>query len=305
MPTIKVVLEYFHPWPNSAGFYYAREQGWYDDLDVQFLLPDPGHGDSLAYLDEGAADFAIFPSNRLLVRREQGAPLLGVAAINHCGLEVIQTVAATGVHRPRDLAGRRVALNPTPRGIAMLRHLVAADGGDPDAVIVVDAGCRELTPDEIAGGRADASFGSYWAWEVLMQSAVPEEQRIVWPVKSIGAPPYHSYLLGAHERLRRERPDILRRFLAASARGFEAVANDPDIALPIYERVTPYFPSSLLARSLRAIAGTWLHEGRWGELRRELLEPYAAWLESVGILRNSDIWRQAVDDAFLPGTNPR
>jgi hypothetical protein len=28
--------------------------------------------------------------------------------------------------------GRRVALNPTSRGIAMVRHLLAADGGNPD-----------------------------------------------------------------------------------------------------------------------------------------------------------------------------
>ncbi len=25
---IRLVHEYFHPWPNSAGFYLARNRGW-------------------------------------------------------------------------------------------------------------------------------------------------------------------------------------------------------------------------------------------------------------------------------------
>ncbi|MEE7567817.1 ABC transporter substrate-binding protein, partial [Xanthomonas sp. Kuri4-3] len=116
MRRLRVMLEYFHPWPNSAGFYLARERGWYREqgLDLALAVPDPWHGDSLAHLLAGDCDLAVFPSNRLLVRRAQGEPLQAVAAINQCGLEAIQTLAGTGIERPRDLAGRRLALNPTP-----------------------------------------------------------------------------------------------------------------------------------------------------------------------------------------------
>lgn len=69
----------------------------------------------------------------------------------------------------------------------MVRHLVAADGGDPDAVITVDAGYRELTVDDIAAGEADATFGTYWSWDAL-RGDLPEEQRLTWPVDEIGAP---------------------------------------------------------------------------------------------------------------------
>src|SRR2546427_7354056 len=48
----------------------------------------------------------------------------------------------------RSLEGRRIAYNPTPRGVALVRHLVAADGGDPDCVITVDSGLRELGIDD-------------------------------------------------------------------------------------------------------------------------------------------------------------
>ncbi len=301
---IKVMLEYFYPWTNSAGLYVAREEGWYRDLglDVELCVYDPGRGDSLAYLVRGEATFALCPSNRLLVRREQGQPVCGVAAINHRGLEAIQTIRGRGIERPRDLAGKRVALNPTPRGLAMVRHLVAYDGGDPAAVVVVDSGVRELLPEQIMAGEVDATFGSYWAWEILMDTVVPAEQRLVWPVDEIGAPPYHSYLLATNERMLAEQPDVVRAFLAATARGYAAAARDPQRAALIYEHVIPYFPASLVRRSLPLIATTWLYRNRWGEQREELVRPYAGWLAQAGVLRNAAVWQSAIINDFLPTT---
>lgn len=194
---VRVMLEYFHPWTNAAGLYVASRQGWYRDagLDVELTVFDSLRGDTLEHLARGEVHLGVFPTNRLLVRSAAGQPLKAVASINHRGMETIQTVVGRGITRPRDLEGKRLALNPTPRGVAMVRHLLAADGGDPDKVTLVDSGHRELSADDIAAGEVDATFGGYWAWDALF-AQLPGEQRIVWPVDEIGAPPYHSYLLG-------------------------------------------------------------------------------------------------------------
>jgi putative hydroxymethylpyrimidine transport system substrate-binding protein len=287
MRHVRVVLEYFHPWPNSSGFYVAAANGWYREagLDVELRVADPLRGDALEYLTRGEAELAVFPTNRLLVRRELGEPLVGVAAINHRALETVQTIRATGITRPAELAGRRLALNPTPRGLAMARHLVSVDGGDPDALVIVDSGVRELSMSEIAAGAADATFGSYWAWDVLLDR-MPAEERVIWPVDEIGAPRYHSYLLGTREEIVEREPDLVRAFLAATARGFATATSDPAATLAVLERVMAYFPREVLAESLRLIAPTWTHDGRWGVQRDELLGPYATWLAEHGILRS-------------------
>jgi putative hydroxymethylpyrimidine transport system substrate-binding protein len=298
---VRVVLEYFHPWPNSSGFHVASSQGWYRDLDLAVdLRPfDPLRGDGLDYLLRREAELAVFPSNRLLVRRELGQPLRGIAAINHRALETIQTTTATGITRPAELAGHRVALNPTARGVAMLRYLVAHDGGDPDAIEIVDSGVRELSASDIADETVDAIFGGYWAWDVLF-GGLPPAEHIVWPVDEIGAPRYHSYLLGAHEETIDDEPELLRSFLAATERGFQTAALDPELTLAVLERVMPYFPTEVLAESLRLIAPTWQHEGRFGEQRDELLGPYARWLYEHGVLRSEDAWLGATTNDLLP-----
>ncbi|WP_321789265.1 ABC transporter substrate-binding protein [Paraburkholderia sp. J94] len=302
MTRMTLMLEYFHPWTNAAGFYVARDEGWFAEagLDLEIVVPDPARGDALAHLARHDVDFGVFPSNRLFVQREAGHPLVGIAAINHRALETIQTVASTGIERPRDLAGRRLALNPTPRGLAMVRHLVTHDGGDPDAITIVDSGVRELPPESFLDGEADASFGSYWAWDTLFASRVPDDERRIWPVDEIGAPAYHSYLLGAHEDTLETRGELVRGFLAAARRGYLAVAQEPERALPSLERVIPYFPRALLKRSLPLIAPTWTHDGAWGVQRDALVHPYAQWLGKHGVLRDASQSAHAFTNAFLP-----
>jgi len=188
MRPIRVMLEYLHPWTNSAGFFVAANEGWYraGGLDVELSITDPRRGDSLEYLTRKEGAFGVFPTNRLFVHKQLRHPVVGIASINHRAMETIQTARATGIRRPRDLEGRRIAYNPTARGVAMVRHLVTVDGGNPDLVISVDSGTRELRVDDILAGEVDATFGAYWAWDVLFNSAPPEQQ-LYWPVDEIGS----------------------------------------------------------------------------------------------------------------------
>lgn len=300
---IRIILEYFHPWTNSAGFYYAREQGWYEEagLDVELSCYDPARGDTLAYLNRGEGHFGIFPSNRLLVLREKvaGPSVIGVAAINHGGMETIQTIKKAGIRTPADLSGKRIAMNPTPRGLAMVKHLIEANGGKPEFT-VVDAGVRELEAHDLDVGIADATFGSYWAWELLLKSSVSDEDRIIWPVDTIGAPNYHSYLLGVNEQFAQENPETVRTFLEVTARGFLAVAKNPEIAIDVYEKTIPYFPNYLIANSLPKIAKSWLHDDQWGEQYEEVVEEYSNWLFNNGILQNKDGWKTSYTNEYLP-----
>ncbi|GAB3278090.1 ABC transporter substrate-binding protein [Kineosporia babensis] len=298
---LRVVLEYLHPWTNSAGFFVASHQGWFgrQGLDVELTVADPSRGDSLAYLSRFEADFAVFPSNRLLVRRARHEPLKAVAAINHRGMETILTTRRTGITRPRDLEGRRLALNPTPRGLAMVQHLIEADGGDFAKVVLVNSGLRELLADDVEAGEADATFGNYWAWDALL-GRLPLEERVVWPVDTIGAPPYHSYLLGTQESTLQRNPVLVRALLEIVERGYRAARDEPQLALAAFERYVPYFPRETLRSSLELITPSWFHEGEWGQVRAELVQPYAQWLADYGVLPSADGWKDSYDNDFLP-----
>lgn len=204
MRTLRICLEYYVPWTNDIGYQLAIERGWYREvgIDLRQVLPDPFLGDTLEHVTRGEADFGVFLSNRLFVRHEAGQPLLAIAAITQRALETILTLAGNGIERPRELTGRRVALNPTPRGIAMVRHLIAADGGNPDDSELIDSGPREVNAEDLKDGLAAAFFGAYWAWAALVGN-VTEVERVAWPIDEIGAPPYPQLSARYRGRLRR------------------------------------------------------------------------------------------------------
>ncbi|MEJ3403743.1 ABC transporter substrate-binding protein [Rathayibacter sp. YIM 133350] len=292
---LTLVLEYFHPWPNSAGFYVAREAGWYAEqgIDLQIRTVDPGIGDSLEHVVRGHADLAVFPTNRLLVRAERGEPLHALSAINQRGLETVRTLEQSGIRSLADLEGRRLALNPTPRGLAIVRDLVGRAGGDLDRVELVDAGARELTAEDLLAGVADATFGSYWAWDILL-SERPDVPERVWRVDEELGIGYHSYLLGGGRSAAALPVDVLDAFLAVTERGFARAAEHQEATTDLFSSITPYFGRDVLARSLAAIAPTWYHGGSWGEIRAEAMDPYAEWMQEHGLLRDAVSWRRAL-----------
>jgi len=301
MTRVRVMLDYVHPWPNAAGFYVARERGWYREagVDVELTTHDYGRGDTLAHLARYEVDFGVFPSNRLLVRRERREPLVGVAAVNQTGLETIQVRRSAGVRRPGELEGHRIGYGQTPRGRAMVSHLVSSDGGDPLKVESIDSGGHELTPEYLASSGLDAIFGGYWCWDVL-SSEVPEDEVWTWRVDEIGAPSYHSYLLGTQETMLERNPELVRSFVQATARGFGEAAGDQARTVSLLRRAIPYQPAWRLERSLELVATSWFHEGRFGIQRvDELIAPYAAFLASYGVLTDQDAWKDATTNEFL------
>ena len=301
MTAVRVMLDYVHPWPNAAGFYVARDRGWYQEagFDVELTTHDYGRGDTLEHLLRSEVTFAVFPSNRLLVRREKREPLVGVAAINQTGLETIQAIRSTGISRPRDLTGHRIGFGLTPRGLAMVSHLVAADGGDPSKIEAISTSGHELTPDYLVAADVDALFGGYWCWDVLSRG-VPEDELITWRVSDIGAPAYHSYLLGTQEWTIERSPELVRRFVEATSRGFHAAAIDQEETVDLLTRAIPYQPAWRVAQSLELVATSWFHDGNWGDQRRELVEGYAEWLAANGVLASADVWRDATTNEFVP-----
>lgn len=299
MTVARLILGYYHPWPNDAGFYAARAHGHTEaaGIDLRIGVVDPGRGDTLAHLARGEGDLGVVPTNRLLAARARGQQVVAVATINQTGLESIHSLGSLGITRPRDLAGRRIALNPTPRGLAMVRHLVAADGGDPDAIIVVDSGSRELQSQDLLDGFADAYFGAYWAWDELFDSYAGTD-RLSWPVKDHGAPAFPSYVLVAREEWAEANGDALRGLLRAAEAGFRHAATDPD-APAEFDLVAPYFSREAIRRSFELISPTWFADDRWGVIPEEVIASYGRWLADTGAIPDLSGLPGATTTAYL------
>jgi putative hydroxymethylpyrimidine transport system substrate-binding protein len=259
-----IQLEYFHSWPNHAGFLIAEDQGWFRDagLDVEVNSRDPMRGLPVDHLIRGEVDFCIDLTRALLQRREQGARIVAVAAVNQKRLDAVITLKHTGIGRPRNLAGRRVGLVASEALRAALLDCVSADGGDAASVVMVSTGIREPTVLDVERGLYDASF-AYAAWEGVLHPEHAENLVLIDPTDYEGLS-YQPYMLITSENLLTRAPVLVQNVVAAVSRGYEQAIYDPDRAARTVLKVIPYFPDAVIEVSCRLLAAIGAPPGSGG-----------------------------------------
>ncbi len=158
--TIRLQLKWRHQF-QFAGYYAAIEKGYFrnEGLEVELVEGRPGLNPVDALL-AGKVDFAI-EAPSVLIRRQQGMPLVVVAAIFQHSPTVIMTLRSSGLTTPQDLKGRRIMLTPEtdPESLAML----VEEGISPSSVTIIphNWGVADLIAGRIDGQTAYLTNEAY------------------------------------------------------------------------------------------------------------------------------------------------
>ncbi len=110
---IRLALQWL-PQSQFAGFYIARDRGFFRDagLDVTLLHTGPGPS-SLDYLAEGKADFATMFLADAIVKSRAPVPLAQVAQVLRRSNLMLVAWKDEGIDKPSDLDGRLVSYWPS------------------------------------------------------------------------------------------------------------------------------------------------------------------------------------------------
>ncbi|MFT8636519.1 MAG: ABC transporter substrate-binding protein [Pseudoclavibacter sp.] len=309
MAITRVRLEYVHPWTNHAGFFLARQRGWYagHGIDPDFSSGDLFRGDPATLLERGEVDYALM---RLidLVRHQHGAEhrLVSVAVLNQRQIGGVVTRRGTGITRLRELEGHRVCIPlGTKRLRTELQEAVETDGGDFARVELVPPGDWEPDMRDVEKGRFDA-FVSVGAWEPYV-GATPPEDVVVLDLDAVSRARHHSFFLAVRREALDRNPQAVRDLLDATSRGYRAAADEPAAAVAALQGPCANYDPDTLRASLAVLAPTWFDEdGRWGVADPAKVSGYLEWLISRGHLGvEPDEAREAVaagcvTNAYLP-----
>lgn len=253
-----------------AGYYVAQEKGYYRDagLDVTILEGMPGQ-DSVEDLVSGRAQYAVgMPA--LMVDHAKGAPLVVLAAIFQHSPEVLLTLESSGIKSPKDLSGKRLAIEPisTPAIMAML-DAVGLDTSEYTSVpLLYEAG-------QLLRGEADA-MAAYDTDEPYNLAVEGHPYRIIRP-NTYGIDFYGDCLYTSVAELEAY-PARVERFREASLRGWRDAMEDIDGAIAI---IQSQYRSRLSGEHLRFEANATqqlmlpelvdighMSEHRWEQIRR-------------------------------------
>lgn len=154
-------------WPGSFWVDVAHDKGWFREagLNVERVDVNRRYFESMHLVNSGKLTAMGFSQYDLVRHVAAGNDLVGIIAIDYS--ETAEAlIAKPGMHRLRDLRGKKIALYRGTYLEYLLSVVAQRDGIDLDQITLVDRTGDEATAD-FAAGRVDAVL----AWEPFVSDA--------------------------------------------------------------------------------------------------------------------------------------
>src|SRR5437764_3832320 len=205
------------PNTNHTGIYVALAQGWYraEGIDLH-LLPYSANVSPDVLVSSGKADVGISATEGVVTDAAVGQPVVSIAAIIQHNTSVLVTLASSGLAHPRDLDGKVYGGFGAPYESAVVGEIIKQDGGKgvfKNVTLDVDA------MQALESHRIDFAW-VFEGWEVIQAQRAGYKLNI-FPITDYGVADYYTPNIITGPTEIKQKPDLLRKFMAATAQGYE------------------------------------------------------------------------------------
>ena len=235
--------------PN-AGFAAALGEGYYREagLDVT-IVQGNGSGNTAQLVANGRAQVAYADAVTVSQLIAKGAPMRVVATVYQSNPNQVSALKKTGIKSVRDLAGKKVGLPAGSSQTAMLPLFLKANNLRESDMTLVNMPPSSMVP-ALLQGQVDAILGSMDAYQIQLEAQGAETDNFRFA--DFGVPTVSTSIF-ASESFIRDNPDVLRRFVAASLRGWGFALDNPERTIQHIKKAFPEVNEKLATAELAAI----------------------------------------------------
>lgn len=301
---VTVVLDWT-PNTNHTGIYLAKAKGFYETAGLDVTIIEPGQEGGLAQLDAGNAEFAVSSAEYLLPARVAGAKVISVASILQHNTSSLIVPKDRGILRPKDLEGRTYGGFGGPLEKALVDKLVTCDGGDPSTIKYVEIGNVDY---KVGLERKDYDF--VWvfdAWDGIRLGSLEKMDLVSFPFYATEGtaagciPDWYTPLIASTDQLTADKPDLVRAFVSATAKGYELARTSPAEASDVLLSAAPELDKALVRESAAYLATRYADAGTpWGRQDTKVWTDFIKLLVDTKVMEGDVTADQAFTNEFLP-----
>ncbi|SFK91489.1 ABC transporter substrate-binding protein [Geodermatophilus ruber] len=234
------------PLADLAPLYLAIEEGYFEDEGIT-VEPAVASGGAAQIAGMIAGDIDLTYSNYVSIveAAEQGLPLRIVRENNRSGPQGIYAAADSGITRPADLAGQRIAIN----SLGNIQELTAravldSHGVDPDSLEFV-----ELPPSDMPAALAEGAVDAAWLVEPFL-TLVEQRGEAARIVSAFEGPTEDLPVAGwtATQQFVEQNPNTVAAFVRAMDQAMQLAADEPERLagiIPTYTELSPELAGQL------------------------------------------------------------
>lgn len=286
------------PNTNHSGLYVALEKGFYreEGLDVEILESSELGPDQL--VGAGRVDFGVSYQESVTNARAVDIPLISLAAVIQHNTSGFASLKKDNLVRPRDLEGKKYGGWGSPAERAVLEAVVTKDGGNPETIELIDIGSADFL--SVIGKQVDF----YWifqGWDGIRaeQQNVPINVIMLRDFEPILD--YYTPVLITNEKMIAEKPDLVKKFMRATSKGYQYCIDEPEEAADILLQAVPELDAKLVKASQKWLSSQYQADAPyWGWQDQKVWEHYADWMYEKKLLDKKIDAEKAFTNDFLP-----
>lgn len=294
---VQVVLDWT-PNTNHTGLYAAKELGYFKEegLDVEIILPGESGAD--AVVASGEVQFGVSAQESVTQARVNGVPLVSIAALIQHNTSGFASPADHGIRTPKDFEGKTYGGWGSPVEGAMIESLMKASDADFSKVTIASIG----NADFFTAMKQEIDFAwIFYGWTGIEAELRNEPLNMVWLTDYSDKLDYYTPVLTTNEKLISENPELVKKFLKATSRGYQYAIDNPQEAGELLVKAVPELDKELVLASQKWLSPRYIDDApRWGEQKKEVWENYAGWMIEHGLLEGQFKAEDAFTNELLP-----
>ena len=266
------------PNTNHTGLYVAQSECYYEEVGLKVKFVQPPEDGATTMVASGNAQFGIDFQDYLapVFTSEEKIPVEAVAALIQHNTSGIISLKEDGIDSPKGLEGKNYATWDLPVEKAMLQNVVEADGGDFSKVNMIP----EYVENEPAALQQDIdAIWVYYAWAGISCKQAGLDTNMFYFKDITPEFDYYSPVIITNTDWAEKNPDIVKKFLEATKKGYEDAIADPDKAAEILCEQVPELDKELVKESQEWLSPQYKAEvTRWGYIDQARWDAFFKWL---------------------------
>lgn len=268
------------PNTNHTGLYVAKELGYFKDAGLDVEIVQPPEGGALSLIAAGKAEFCVSFQEEIASALTASAPLSvkAVGTIIQHNTSGIISLKDKNIVRPRDMQNHVYATWDTPIEKAILSAIVSADGGSFSKVKTVPSTVTDVVAALKAGTGIDMVW-IYYAWDGIATELAGLQTNFIDFGKANAALDFYTPVIAASSDYLSKNPETARKFLAATAKGYEYAIANPKEAAAILVKNAQGVDSKLANASQEWLKDKYKAEvPQWGRFDQKRWDAFYAWM---------------------------
>ncbi|NYZ17648.1 ABC transporter substrate-binding protein [Azospirillum sp. RWY-5-1] len=235
--------------PN-AGFAAAVGEGYYKQagLDVT-IVQGNGSGNTAQLVASGRAQLAYADAVAVSQLIAKGAPMKIVSTVYQSNPNQVSALKKTNIKSIKDLVGKKIGVPAGSSQTTMLPLFFKANNLKETDLTQINMPPSSMVP-ALLQGQVDAILGSMDAYQIQLeaQGAQLDNYRFA----EYGVPTVSTSIFATNDFIKAN-PDVLRKFIDASLKGWSFAVDNQDKTVKHLKAVFPEMNEKLAASELAAI----------------------------------------------------